>query len=91
MKIDLKNKLATLIEKDDGVSILTFASSKDVKVVLSNWKVNQIDKDSDAFNKAIDNFVYSRGCTCFNDPLEEAIKVVKQGKFDNTSVLFLTD
>lgn len=89
MRQDLKNKLSTLVEENDNVSILTFSSSNDVKVVIQDWQVKNIALDSTNFNKAIDNFVYARWCTCFNKPLDKAIELVKTNMA--TSVLFLTD
>ncbi len=76
MKRDLKNQLATLIAEDDSVSILTFSGPGDVKIVLQDWKVQDISKDIEAFHKAIDNHIRDRGATCFNEPLEKVIDVI---------------
>lgn len=92
MKKDVKNNLAQLIEKDDTVSIITFSSSYDVQVAIANWDVKEIAKDTEAFNKVIDKHVYARGATCFNKPLEQAMKVIGEGQPDKAvAVLFLTD
>ena len=93
MKTDLKNKLSTMVEPDDVVSIITFSSSRDCQVVLKDWEVRNIALDIKNFQTAIDKHVSARGCTCFNEPLEEAKEIKTKSKYDNlpTSVLFLTD
>ena len=89
MKTDLKNKLSTMVEPDDVVSIITFSSSRDCQVVLKDWEVRNIALDIKNFQTAIDKHVSARGCTCFNEPLQEAKEIKTKSKYDNlpTSVL----
>lgn len=88
MKQDLKNKLSTLVDKKDAVSIITFSSSNDVRVVMSWWTVDSISDDVQIFHKAIDNHVSARWCTSFNKALEKVSWMIDNMQ---ASVLFLTD
>lgn len=89
----LKNNLATLVKKDDTVSILYFSSRGQFGSVFTGQKISDIN-DLTEINNAIDRYLRPTGCTGFVEPLNMASDVAMQLSTENgnmNSLIFMTD
>ena len=88
IRTQLKNKLASLVQEKDTVSIVWFSSNGQCGSVVEKMLV----KDPTALerlNTAIDRWLKPVGCTGFVDPLKKVQELATRGSVH--SLIFLTD
>ncbi|MBP5459658.1 MAG: VWA domain-containing protein [Clostridia bacterium] len=85
----LKNKLPTLVNEGDFVSIIWFSGKEQFGALAEKVQINKVT-DFDRLNKAIDKWLKPVGMTGFVRPLEEVRRVIEGGK-EACSLMFLTD
>lgn len=94
LRTHLKNKLATLVQDDDTVSIVWFSGRGQVGVLVEAMKVRGV-ADLSALHKAIDRFLVPTGLTGFKEPLQEVENVIDRLKAKSgdalCSLMFLSD
>lgn len=88
MRMQLKNKLPSLIKENDFVSLVWFSGRGEFGKLVEKVKVNDLS-DLNRLNTAIDRWLKPMGCTAFVEPLQ----TVKDLCIDNSiySLMFLTD
>lgn len=90
MRKQLKNRIPSVVDKDDTVTIIVFSGKKECVVLKELVKVNDIN-DLKALNTAIDKFMVPTGCTCFLDPVVETTKLINKNNHGTFSWIFLSD
>lgn len=75
LRTHLKNKLATLVQDNDTVSIIWFSGRGQVGTLVEALKIRGV-ADLSALHKAIDRFLVPTGLTGFKDPLLEAERII---------------
>ena len=88
MRMQMKNKIPSLIGENDSVSLVWFSGKGEFGKLVEKVKVNDLN-DLNRLNTAIDRWLKPMGCTAFVEPL----KSVKELCTDNEtySMMFLTD
>ena len=89
MRKQLKNRIPSVVDKDDTVTIIVFSGKKECVVLKELVKVNDIN-DLKALNTAIDKFMVPTGCTCFLDPVVETTKLINKNNHGTFSWIFLS-
>jgi hypothetical protein len=94
LRLQLKNKLATLVQEQDTVSILWFSGRGQYGVVVEALEIRNIADLSD-LHQAIDRYLKPMGLTGFREPLQEVGAVIARisAKRPNGlfSLFFMTD
>lgn len=94
LRTHLKNKLATLVQDNDTVSIVWFSGRGQVGALVEAMKIRGV-ADLSVLHKAIDRFLVPTGLTGFKDPLLEIERIVDglRAKADGSlfNVMFLSD
>lgn len=94
LRTHLKNKLATLVQDNDTVSIIWFSGRGQVGTLVEGLKIRGV-ADLSSLHKAIDRFLVPTGLTGFKEPLQEAERVIdalrSKGCSDLFNFFFLTD
>ena len=88
MREQLKNRLSSIVEENDTISIIVFADPEDCAVVKEHVHCNNARELSE-LHKAIDRFLVDRGCTDFYTPLELTRKLIRPKERYN--FVFLSD
>ena len=88
IRTQMKNKLPSLVKKDDTVSLVWFSGRGEFGKLVERVNVNDLN-DLNRLNVAIDRWLKPIGCTGFVEPL----RTVKDLCIDNSiySLMFLTD
>lgn len=94
LRTHLKNKLATLVQENDTVSIIWFSGRGQVGALVEGLKIRGV-ADLSSLHKAIDRFLVPTGLTGFKDPLLEAERIINtlraKGGDSLVNFLFLSD
>lgn len=94
LRTHLKNKLATLVQDNDTVSIIWFSGRGQVGTLVEAMKIRGV-ADLSVLHKAIDRFLVPTGLTGFKDPLLEAERIIDllraKGGDSLVNFLFLSD
>lgn len=94
LRLQLKNKLASLVKESDTVSILWFSGRGQYGVLVEQLPIHTL-QDMSSLHAAIDRYLQPQGLTGFKEPLEEAIAVVDRIARKRTdsvaSLFFMTD
>jgi len=85
----LKNKLPTMVQPQDTLSIVWFSSRGQYGVLFEGVKIDTL-QDLSKINSAIDRFLVPTGLTGFKEPLEEVLEMSKRLGGDCT-LSFMTD
>jgi hypothetical protein len=88
MREQLKNRLSSIVEENDTISIIVFADPEDCVVVKEHVHCNNARELSE-LHKAIDRFLVDQGCTDFYTPLELTRKLIRPKERYN--FVFLSD
>ena len=88
MREQLKNRLSSIVEENDTISIIVFADPEDCVVVKEHVHCNNA-RELAELHKAIDRFLVDRGCTDFYTPLELTRKLIRPKERYN--FVFLSD
>ncbi len=88
MRKQLKNRLSSIVEENDTISIIVFADPEDCCVVKEHVHCNNA-RELAELHKAIDTYLRDRGCTDFYTPLELTRKLIRPGERYN--FVFLSD
>lgn len=75
LRTHLKNKLATLVQDNDTVSIIWFSGRGQVGTLVEALKIRGV-ADLSALHKAIDRFLVATGLTGFKEPLQEVERLI---------------
>lgn len=88
IRLQLKNKLPSLLKKDDTISLVWFSGRGEFGKLVEKVHVSDLN-DLNRLNTAIDRWLNPVGCTGFVEPL----RTVKDlcGSNDIYSMMFLTD
>lgn len=94
IRTDLYNKISTLLQKQDSVSIIWFSGRNQFGTIIENFKINS-DQSLKNLRTVIERELTPRGLTAFKEPLVEAkelIQRINQTDSDMVhSLFFLTD
>ena len=88
MREQLKNRLSSIVEENDTISIIVFADPEDCCIVKEHVHCNNA-RELAELHKAIDTYLRDQGCTDFYTPLELTRKIIRQGERYN--FVFLSD
>ena len=88
MRQQLKNRLSSIIEDEDTITIIAFADAEDC-VVLKEYVHCTNAGELSELHKAIDRYLTPQGCTDFLEPVERTIKLIRKGERYN--FVFLSD
>ena len=88
MRKQLKNRLSSIIEAEDTITIIAFADAEDCFVLKEYVHCNSVSELAD-LHKAIDKYLTPQGCTNFLEPVERSIKLIHKGERYNW--VFLSD
>jgi len=86
----LKNKLPTLVEPEDTLTLIWFSSRGDCGTIFENLQISTA-KDLQSVNTAIDRFLVARGLTGFKDPLEKVVQLAIDSTDRPVSMTFMSD
>jgi len=94
IKKQLKNKLSTIMNEGDTITIVWFSGKNDAGILKEEVEVKSL-KTLDDLNNAIDKWLKPIGLTAFLKPLtlvEDIIKRIEKNRPDSIfSMIFLTD
>lgn len=93
LRTHLKNKLATLVNPLDTVSLIWFSGKAEAGTLVEAMKIYGV-KDLSKLHTAIDRYLVPTGLTGFKDPLKEVEKLVDKLATANpglSNMLFMTD
>lgn len=94
LRIQLKNKLASLVQEKDTVTIIWFSGRGQFGVVVEALEIRSVTDLSD-LHQAIDRFLKPIGLTGFLEPLKEVENVIRRVSAkrpeSNSSLFFMTD
>ena len=88
MREQLKNRLSSIVEENDTISIIVFADPEDCCVVKQHVHCSNARELSE-LHKAIDTFLQDRGCTDFYTPVKMTHDLIRKGERYN--FVFLSD
>ena len=88
MREQLKNRISSIVEENDTITIIVFADPEDCVVVKEHVHCNNA-RELAELHKAIDRFLVDRGCTDFYTPLELTRALIRKGERYN--FVFLSD
>ena len=88
MREQLKNRISSIVEENDTITIIVFADLEDCVVVKEHVHCNNA-RELAELHKAIDRFLVDRGCTDFYTPLELTRNIIRKGERYN--FVFLSD
>lgn len=88
MREQLKNRISSIVEENDTITIIVFADPEDCVVVKEHVHCNNA-RELAELHKAIDRFLVDRGCTDFYTPLELTRDLIRKGERYN--FVFLSD
>ena len=88
IRIQLKNKLPSLLKQNDTVSLVWFSGKGEFGKLVEKVKVNDLN-DLNRLSTAIDRWLQPMGCTGFVEPLHSVRELCDTN--DVYSMMFLTD
>ena len=88
MRKQLKNRLASIINDEDTVTIIAFADEDDCFVLKEKVHCSNAAELAE-LHKAINKYLTPMGCTDFPEPTKKSIDIVKTGGYYNW--VFLSD
>jgi len=86
----LKNKIPTLVKKDDTLTVIWFSGRNQYGVLFEGAEVHGLI-DLTQINATIDRFLNTVGMTGFKQPLEEVLAVIKRISGMQHSMIFMSD
>lgn len=87
LRKQLKNKLVTLVQEKDTVSILWFSGRGQFGALVEELEIRSVS-DLSSLHAAIDRFLRPQGLTGFKEPLEEVQKVIDRISKNRKNGLF---
>lgn len=75
LRTHLKNKLATLVNPSDTISLVWFSGKNEAGTLVEGMKIHGV-KDLSNLHAAIDRYLVPTGLTGFKDPLNEIDRLV---------------
>lgn len=88
MREQLKNRLSSIVEDDDTITIIAFADAEDCVVLKDHVHCNNA-RELAELHKAIDKYLVDQGCTDFLEPVKLTQKLIRNGERYNW--VFLSD
>jgi hypothetical protein len=85
----LKNKIPTMVQPTDALSIVWFSGRNEFGTLMEAVKISTLT-DLSTVNSSIDRFLTTVGMTAFVQPLEEVKALVKRVGMSST-MFFMTD
>lgn len=89
LRLHLKNKLPTMIQPQDTLSIIWFSGKNQCGILFEAIKIDTL-QDLSKINASIDRFLVPTGLTGFKQPLEEVLALATRTSGDCT-LSFMTD
>lgn len=94
LRLQLKNKLASLVKDRDTVTIIWFSGKGQFGVLVEQLEIKSVS-DLSGLHNAIDRFLQPQGLTGFKEPLQEVLDVIDRisaRRSDSVfSLFFMTD
>jgi len=90
LRAHLKNKLPTLVQPNDSLSLLWFSGRDEFGIIFEDVMISSLT-DLSNIHKAIDRFLTPMGLTGFTQPLQEVKRVIERSKRDSATLSFMTD
>lgn len=90
LRTHLKNKLPTMVEPEDTLSLIWFSSKGQAGFIFKDLEINSAS-DLAAVNSAIDRFLKPVGLTGFKDPLELVMQQATDDSDMPVSLSFMSD
>ena len=94
LRVQLKNKLSSLVALKDTVSILWFSGRGEYGLVVEQLEIHSV-KDISSLHQAIDRYLKPIGLTGFKEPLQEVSALIDRlsamRKNAVTSLFFMSD
>lgn len=87
LRVHLKNKLSSLVNDNDTVSIIWFSGRGQVGTLVEAMKVRNV-ADLSTLHTAIDRYLQPIGLTGFKEPLQEAENIIARLKSKAAGHLF---
>lgn len=84
LRLQLKNKLATLVGDKDTISLIWFSGKGDYGVLVEQLEIRSV-RDLSSLNAAIDRYLRPQGLTGFKEPLQEVVKVIDRIQANSAS------
>lgn len=88
MREQLKNRLSSIVEDGDTITIIAFADAEDC-VVLKDHVNCSNSRELNELHRAIDKYLVDQGCTDFLEPISRTINLIRKGERYN--FVFLSD
>ena len=88
MRTQLKNRLSSIVEDGDTITIIAFADEDDCVVLKDHVHCNNTSELNE-LHKAIDRYLVDQGCTDFLEPVKLTRKLIRSGERYNW--VFLSD
>lgn len=94
LRLQLKNKLSTLLKEKDTVTIIWFSGRGQYGVLVEQLEIRSV-ADLSGLHAAIDRYLQAMGLTGFKEPLQEVIaaidRISAKRKDSLFSLFFMTD
>ena len=90
IRTHLKNKIPTMVKKDDTLTVIWFSGRDQYGVLFEGAEVHGLT-DLTKINATIDRYLTTVGMTGFKQPLEEVLEVVNRAKSMQHSMIFMSD
>jgi len=88
MRQQLKNRLSSIVEEEDTITIIAFADAEDCVVLKDHVHCNNTSELNE-LHKAIDRYLVDQGCTDFLEPVKLTRNLIHSGERYNW--VFLSD
>jgi hypothetical protein len=86
----LKNKLPTMVQPQDTLSIIWFSGPNQCGLLFENMSIDSL-QDLTKINAAVDRFLQPTGMTAFKDPLDKVIELTTKNTHSAYTMSFMTD
>ncbi len=90
LRTQLKNKLPTLVQEGDALSLIWFSSKGEFGTIFENVTIDTAT-DLSVVNRAIDRYLVPVGLTSFTDPLVEVKRIIKENAGTPFTMSFMSD
>ena len=90
IRTHLKNKIPTMVKKDDTLTVIWFSGRNQFGVLFEGAEVHGLT-DLTQINSTIDRYLTTVGLTGFKQPLEEVLAVINRMRSMQHSMIFMSD
>lgn len=90
LRQSLKNKLPTLVNPNDSLTLIWFSGKNQFGIVFEDIEIATLT-DLSKVNNAIDRFLTPQGATAFLQPIQEAKRAIMASSKQAATLHFMTD